>query len=502
MKGTLTNPVRVMKRAVKCMNKDMNRPSRCAVHLDECGDVVATDSYRMSIERNVWDGPSMEIPAELARWMAKRKVSAGERATISEKDGRVKAAFPNGEKFACEAFEGKYPNYKHLERKSYNTVAYVKPKLLLPVIRELVRQKEHVVIGVYDRNLRISASNVELPEGRFEKACDGEDAVIAFNAAYLRDALDVFDKNDVVEIRIEGAMRPAVIAQGGIKVLVMPINRSADEQPQSKHVKGIEKKEETVKPLSLKGKIVTITGTLPTMTRKEAFTKLELVGGVPCENFTSKTTLFVIADKAGRNKREQAERAIAKGQEVRIVDGCEFEKALAAAFAAPVKAEKPKAEKPKSEKPKAPKPPKAPAEKPKAPAVKPAEVKAPDVETLLKELAELKAALKSQKASTASWKAKAQEYYDEGHKEQDAATVVSLEAMLADARKWCESRPNTCANRKRGNLSAVRINGVGKEDAELHGELIKMGYRYSKKGFWYFGEREAQAQGKTAVDGR
>ena len=81
-------------------------------------------------------------------------------------------------------------------------------------------------------------------------------------------------------------------------------------------------------PLNLKGERVCITGTLPGMTRSEAFTRLKLAGGVPCERFTGKVTLFVVAADAGRSKREKAEKAIANGRELRIVNGTEFVKAL------------------------------------------------------------------------------------------------------------------------------------------------------------------------------
>ena len=79
---------------------------------------------------------------------------------------------------------------------------------------------------------------------------------------------------------------------------------------------------------SLEGERVCITGTLAGMSRQEAFIRLKSVGGVPCERFTGKTTLFVIAANAGRSKRGKADAAIAKGQAVRIVDGSTFVKAL------------------------------------------------------------------------------------------------------------------------------------------------------------------------------
>ena len=70
MKGTLKNPVQVMKRALRSMCKAESRPMLCTAHLDECGDVVATDSYRLSIEHGAWDGPSIDLDLATAHDIA------------------------------------------------------------------------------------------------------------------------------------------------------------------------------------------------------------------------------------------------------------------------------------------------------------------------------------------------------------------------------------------------------------------------------------------------
>lgn len=69
---------------------------------------------------------------------------------------------------------------------------------------------------------------------------------------------------------------------------------------------------------------------------------------------------------------------------------------------------------------------------------------------------------------------------DETAAEDEQAVEISLEAM----RKWCESHPNTAATQVRDG-ACVKVHGVMREDTEWQRELKELGYRYSKKGFWW-----------------
>jgi len=223
-KGTLNDPVRISKRIRKFTSRDYSRPILCGIHLDECGDVVATDSYRMYIEHGAWDGPSIDLPAETLAELAKRKLKGNDTATIAYDTGGeiVKTELSGGERFCDSRPGGKYPNYKMLCGGKVNTIAYVKTKELLPIVREHVKLNQPVLIDVTERDLRVRGVGEEpLPEYRVEKACDGIDNEVTLNATFLRDALSVC--GEVAEIRIESHIRAVAIVDGSIEIIVMPV---------------------------------------------------------------------------------------------------------------------------------------------------------------------------------------------------------------------------------------------------------------------------------------
>lgn len=223
-KGTLNDPVRIAKKIRRFTSRDESRPILCGIHLDECGDVVATDSYRLFIEHGAWDGPSIDLPAETLDELTKRKLKGNDTATVEyESKGEiVKTELSGGERFADSHPGGTYPNYKSLCGGKVNTIAYVKTKELLPIVQEHIKLNQTVLIDVTERDLRVRGVGEEpLPEYRVEKACDGADNEVTLNATYLRDALNVC--GEVAEIRIESHIKPVAIVDGNTEIVVMPV---------------------------------------------------------------------------------------------------------------------------------------------------------------------------------------------------------------------------------------------------------------------------------------
>ena len=229
------------------------------------------------------------------------------------------------------------------------------------------------------------------------------------------------------------------------------VSKFEDSKPKAAGRPHSEEPEPDGGPISLDGEHVCITGTLPTMTRNEAHAKLREAGGIPCERFTSKVTMLVVAADSGKGKREKAEKAIAAGQEVRIVNGSEFVAALNAAKKEEGMQKEPKAK---------------------------------------DETAELKARIEQLEAELAKAKAPV-----------DAATVVSLTELCRTMQdEWCPKHPNTCATFIPKEKACVKVYGVMKANEDWQRELDEMGFRWAgKKGFWYYGEHQAKAQGKVAV---
>lgn len=223
-KGTLNDPIRIAKKIRKFTSRDANRPILCGIHLDECGDVVATDSYRLFIEHGAWEGPSIELPTETLDELTKLKIKGNDTATIEyESKGEVvKTELSGGERFADSHPGGTFSNYKSLCGGKVNTIAYVKTKELLPIVREHIKLNQTVLIDVTNGDLRVRGVGEEpLPEYRVEKACDGADNEVTLNATYLRDALNVC--GEVAEIRIESHIKPVAIVDGNTEIVVMPV---------------------------------------------------------------------------------------------------------------------------------------------------------------------------------------------------------------------------------------------------------------------------------------
>ena len=619
--GTLKNPVKVMKRVMKAGIEKADRAALKYAHLDEDGGVAATDSYRLYEEHGVWDGPSIEVPADLAKAISRYKSQPS--AEIWEEGDCVHVRMADGAEFHSRSMgatypNAKFPNYKQLRQGEYFTVAYLKPKELLPVVREHVKQKTgHVVIEVLGHHMHLFGGCGESrPEVTVKESCDGDAVRIGFNPVYLRDALVSFDA-ELVELRITKPLKPATICADGMSVLLMPVRM---DEPSAKGMKQAPKSEEpkiASEVGSLKGERVCITGKLAGMTRSEAFSRLKLAGGTPSEKFTSKVTMLVIGADAGNDKRKRAECAIEEGK-VKVVSGTEFVKALmkqgktagekkmeehmakkvekvnreglsellyALAIdraakepdnrltegnASPnsatyvwrlqkegrlkkeehgeftswyldgdfitcierrysqrkvrlhypeikpaqhkedvvmkrrteqkltehgVKAEVKVAkvddgitavtiEPPKPEKKQPPKAPAKPKEK--------------EDEGMKKRIAELEAQLKATRAELETvWKENEVLKAKPEPKPVEVAATVSLSALTEQMQAWCKDRENVSARRKNEQLcTPVRVEGDTKPYKE---ELTELGFRYSKKGFWYYGEKEAQKQGKRVV---
>lgn len=549
MKGTLNDPVRVMKRAMVFASGNAGRPILCAVHLDECGDVVATDSYRLYVEQGAWSGPSVDIDYATAYDIAHCKVRGNDTAELEVDGERVDVRMGDGTKIVGGCLEGKYPDYgKLFPSGKPSMTAYMRVKEALPIVEAHRKKKSAVRVESACRDLVMCGANGDVEPGyRVEKACDGEDMAVALNAEFLKSALKAV--GEYAEVRVWGATKPVVVTWDGNDrkaptVLLMPVRFEVDAEPKVKEKVGTGKKEEQVKTgenitvecfgrgfyashpkgtrltegggevafvvgdayryrfkgrdyaasflgydtykgerkllfavfkdgvwqgylrtvawaklkalannpldeekeekvekaIELKGQVVCITGTLPGMTRNEAFIRLKAVGGEPCERFTKKVTLMVRASSAGKSKLGKLDKAIADGQKVRVIDGHEFLEALKAAEAEQTAKAIEQAAKRRGA-------------KVEAKVTEHADVKAFEMvpkkeDGMEKRIAELEKELKAaRKELDAVWKenaqlkAKKQEPKSvppapKAPKSEDAAAVVSLESM----QKWCEGK--------------------------------------------------------------
>lgn len=232
--------------------------------------------------------------------------------------------------------------------------------------------------------------------------------------------------------------------------------------------------------IKLNGENVCISGTLPGMTRNEAFIRLKAVGGVPCERLTKRVTLMVVASNAGKSKRGKLEKAIADGQEVRVIDGHEFLEALKEAEREQVERAIEQAAKRKGAKVDV----KVHHEEGGVQAIEMTPKKEDDA--MKKQIEELEAKLKAMGAELEQvWKENAmlkaakpkeapQAPKAPSKKAQETAAAVSLEQMQA----WCEGKGLKA--KQTNEASSIWVLGPSKPYKD---ELIEMGARWgvSKK---------------------
>lgn len=222
--GTLTNPAKTMKRAIRHASRDASRPILGCVHLDEHGEVVATDSYRLSVEHGVWDGgENIDVPFDLSYDLAHLKASV--KSVEVEKDGNefavVKATLPDGSELKSYTPSGKYPKWKALVNDKYLSILQVKRSELLAKTRELVKAKAKVVkLEITDKHELVFGGEL------FERAwADGNPLVIGFDPKFVRDALNSIEC-DEISIRLLSPITPASFmpaTTNDIEVIVMPV---------------------------------------------------------------------------------------------------------------------------------------------------------------------------------------------------------------------------------------------------------------------------------------
>lgn len=229
---TLNDPARTMKAALKFASKDYSRPILCTVHLDECGDIVSTDSYRLFMRHNAWSGGNLTIERTLAEDVAKWGVKV--KTAAVEVDGNVVTFIADDKRKAVgNIVEGKYPNYHALCGGKVNSVARFEPKLVTPILKECKRNKiDAVVFDFVGGDLNVHPDGEETPSATLNGATSGTPVRVGFNPAYVLPALECFKGE--VELRVEKSLKAAAIVQGDAEVLVMPVKLASYELPAPK----------------------------------------------------------------------------------------------------------------------------------------------------------------------------------------------------------------------------------------------------------------------------
>ncbi len=216
----LNNPVKTMRKAIKHASRDAKRPILMAVHLDENGDVVATDSYRLFVEHRAWDGPTMDVDFATAYDISKLKVNEAD-GTIVKRNGKLEL---KGTGVALYTVEGKFPNYRQFLNAEHVTAIHTKREELLGKMRELIKAKCGTA------TMTVEGDGFTVSGERFEGAAvEGKDMVIGFDPKYVRDALVAIDE-DTVTVKLTSPLKPAIFTAGNTEIAVMPVRLEAPKK--------------------------------------------------------------------------------------------------------------------------------------------------------------------------------------------------------------------------------------------------------------------------------
>lgn len=210
-----------LRQVVPAASADESRPVLTGVLLMSRGDglrVVATDSYRLaqrdleSVAMEVGEqgvlvpSRALEEVARLVLGDVRVGVQLDERTVLFEVgDTRLSARLINGD----------FPSYEGLIPTDHPNRLVTDRKLLLDAIRRvrlLAPAQRSMRVRMQTDSLTLSATAQDVGEATEEVSAsyDGEELLIAFNAEYLHDGVEVLDSDEILLLTAD-SLKPALL---------------------------------------------------------------------------------------------------------------------------------------------------------------------------------------------------------------------------------------------------------------------------------------------------
>ena len=225
-----------LRQVVPASGSDDARPVLTGVLVMSRGEglrVVATDSYRLA-QRDL-QSVSMElgekgvlVPSRALEEVA-RLISDDERVGVQLDERTV--LFEVGQtRLSARLINGDFPSYEGLIPTDHPNRLVVDRQLLLDAIRRvrlMAADKTPMRVHMQSDSVTLSAVTLDVGEATEEVSAsyNGEDLLIAFNAEYLHDGVEVLDSTDVVLLTAD-ALKPALLQapdDGDFLYLLMPV---------------------------------------------------------------------------------------------------------------------------------------------------------------------------------------------------------------------------------------------------------------------------------------
>jgi DNA polymerase-3 subunit beta len=198
--------------------------------------MVATDSYRLSVQTTPLDKPvekalEANIPARTLQELTRIISGADDSSELEIAAGENQVLFRSGSVvLSSRLVEGRFPNYEQLLPESYEHELRVSRSELLAVVRRislLAQKNTPLRMRFSDGMVEISAQTPDVGEASETLPVNfqGEQFEIGFNPAFLRDGLESGESDDL-ELKLISPLRPGLLESGSdgqFMYLIMPI---------------------------------------------------------------------------------------------------------------------------------------------------------------------------------------------------------------------------------------------------------------------------------------
>jgi DNA polymerase-3 subunit beta len=202
--------------------------------------MVATDSYRLSVQTTALDAPvtaafEANVPARALQELARiAQQTAAETIAVSKLDNQVVFSLTGAAGadavLSSRLIDGQFPNVQQLLPDSADHELRVPREELAEVVRRislLAQKNAPLRLGFAPGELKVSAQTPDVGEAHetLPIAFSGEPFDIGFNPEFLRDGLESVEAPEIL-IKLTSPLRPGLIesADGsGFVYLVMPI---------------------------------------------------------------------------------------------------------------------------------------------------------------------------------------------------------------------------------------------------------------------------------------
>jgi DNA polymerase-3 subunit beta len=198
-------------------------------------NMVATDSYRLSLKRTALEEPlaqafEVNVPARALQELARIVNQDGDQElAVAVQQNRI--VFVVGRTvLSSRLIDGQFPNYRQLLPEAFEHELRVASAELTDVVRRislLAQRNAPLRLAFSQGELTVSAQTPDVGEAResLPVGFEGEPLEIGFNPEFLRAGLEAIEEGDVL-FKLISPLRPGLIeaADGsGFQYLIMPI---------------------------------------------------------------------------------------------------------------------------------------------------------------------------------------------------------------------------------------------------------------------------------------